>query len=433
MMARKYAAAALAAMTVLTMTACSGGDSKSSTEGEISGDITVLTNRTDIVDTVMLDYVTEFQKTYPDVNVKFEAITDYEGDVSIRLNSGDYGDVLLIPNSVTKDQLPQFFEPLGTEDELSPTYRFITEQSYEKQVYGIATFGTANGYVLNTKIWADAGITAPPATEAEFIDALKAIDEKTEAIPYYTNYTDGWPLTQWQNNQGSFAGEDAVQQRVAQDAPWSEGNEQYVIDGLLFDVVANGLSEPDPTTTSWEDSKNFLASGQVATMVLGSWAVPQVQAATEAVGTSADDIAFWPMPWKTEDAFHSRVGGDYKVAIAKTSDNKAAARAWLDWFVDESTYSADQGGISPVIGAPVPDTLKDFETYGVVQVELSTMPAGQESLDSDIYNEAEIDLFGDQYRRNMVDVARGAASGDKASFFGDLNTRWAAARAAITG
>lgn len=432
-MARKYAAAALAAMTVLTMAACSGDDSSGAGGGAISGDITVLTNRTDIVDTTMLDYVKEFQKTYPDVNVKFEAITDYEGDVSIRLNAGDYGDVLLVPNSVTKDQLPQFFEPLGSLEALSPTYRFISEQAFEGQVYGIATFGTANGYVVNTRIWAEAGITTPPATEQEFIDALKAVDEKTEAIPYYTNYTDGWPLSQWQNNQGSFAGPEAVQIRVAQDAPWTEGNEQYTIDGLLFDVVANGLSEPDPTTTNWEDAKNYLASGQVATMVLGSWAVPQIQSATESVGTSAEDIAFWPMPWTNDGVFQSRVGGDYKLAISKQSDNKEAARAWLDWFVDESTFSADQGGISPVTGAPVPDTLKAFDEFGVEQVELTPMPAGQESLDSDIYNEAEIDLFGDQYRRQLVDVARGAASGDKASFFGDLNARWAAARATVTG
>lgn len=432
-MARKTTAAALAVLTALSMAACSDEGGGTSTDGVVSGEITVLTNRTDIVDTVMRDYVTEFQKSYPEVNVKFEAITDYEGDVSIRLNSGDYGDVLLVPNSVTKDQLPQFFEPLGTEDALSPTYRFIDEQAFEGQVYGIATFGTANGYVLNTRVWEEAGITAPPETEDAFLAALAAIDEQTEAIPYYTNYTDGWPLTQWQNNQGSYAGADAVQQRVSQDAPWSEGNEQFVLDGLLFDIVADGLSEPDPTTTSWEDSKNLLGSGEVATMVLGSWAVPQIQAAAEGVGASADDIAFWPMPWQTDGAFHSRVGGDYKIAISKHSENKAAARAWLDWFVDSSTYSADQGGISPLVGAPVPETLKDFETYGVEQVELAPMPAGQESLDSDIYNEAEIDLFGDQYRRNMVDVARGAADGDKGSFFADLNNRWAAARAAVTG
>ncbi|MBE7700481.1 extracellular solute-binding protein [Oerskovia sp. Sa1BUA8] len=432
-MARKHAASALAVMTALTLTACSTGDDGGSGEGGLSGTITVLTNRTDIVETTLRDYVTEFQKTYPDIDVEFEAITDYEGDVSIRLNSQDYGDVLLVPNSVTKDQLPQFFEPLDTVDALSATYRFIDEQAYEGQVYGIATFGTANGYVLNKKVWAEAGITEPPTTPQAFLDALEAVGEKTDATPYYTNYADGWPLSQWQNNQGSFAGAEAVQIRDAQEAPWSDGNEQYALDSLLFDVVAGGLSEADPTTTNWEESKNLLASGDVATMVLGSWAVPQIQAATETVGGAPEDISIWPMPWKTDDAFQSRVGGDYKLGISKHSDNKAAARAWLDWFVTESTFAVDEGGISPVVGAESPDTLKDFDTFGVQQIELTPSPAGQESLDSDIYNEAEIDLFGDQYRRALIDVARGAGSGDRLSFFEDLNSRWDSARIANDG
>lgn len=433
-MARKHAVAALALTTALVLSACSDGDDGGSSEGGgISGDITVLTNRTDIVDTELQDYVEEFHKTYPDVNVEFEAITDYEGDVSIRLNSQDYGDVLLIPNSVTKDQLPQFFEPLDSVDALSSEYRFIDEQAYEGQVYGIATFGTANGYVLNKKVWAEAGITEPPTTEAEFLDALEAVGEKTDAVPYYTNYADGWPLSQWQNTQGGLAGPEAVQLRDAQEAPWSEGNEQLAIDGLLFDVVAGGLSEDDPTTTNWEESKNLLASGQVATMVLGSWAVPQIQAATETVGGSPEDIGFWPMPWQVDGTFQSRVGGDYKLGISKHSENKDAARAWLDWFVTDSTFATDQGGISPVVGADAPETLKDFESFGVEQIELTPAPEGEESLDSDIYNQAEIDLFGDQYRRNLVDVARGAASGDRTSFFEDLNSRWSEARDSVIG
>ncbi|MDF2806211.1 MAG: transporter substrate-binding protein, partial [Cellulosimicrobium sp.] len=170
---RRILAASTAAAVVLVLGACSGG-STGGGDGDgdgPSGTITVLTNRTDIVDTVLQDYVTEFQKTYPDVDVEFEAVTDYEGDVSIRLNSGDYGDVLLIPNTVDADQLSTFFEPLGTVDELGEEYRFIHDKAYEGQVYGLATFGTAMGYVLNKPVWEKAGITEPPATPEEFLDA----------------------------------------------------------------------------------------------------------------------------------------------------------------------------------------------------------------------------------------------------------------------
>ncbi|UTT58283.1 ABC transporter substrate-binding protein [Cellulosimicrobium cellulans] len=435
-MARKQTAAVLT-VTALTLAlgACSSGSGEGGggKDGELSGTITVLTNRTDIVDTTLQDYADQFQTENPGVTVEFEAITDYEGDVSIRLNTQDYGDVLLVPNSVSKDQLPQFFEPLGTVDELGQEYRFINEQAYDGDVYGIATFGTAMGYVVNTKVWEQAGITEPPATPEAFVDALEQIGEKTDAVPYYTNYTDGWPLTQWQNNQGTIAGTDAVSIRTSQDDPWAEGNEQYAIDGLLYDIVAAGVTEEDPTTTNWEESKTLLGTGKVGAMVLGSWAVPQMQDAAEAAGGSADDIDFWPMPWQNEGAFSSTVSGDYKLAISKHSKNKDAARAWVDWFLNESTFASEQGGISPVVDAAAPDNLATFEALGVNQVELSPAPAGEETWDNDISNEAEIDLWGDKYRKQLVDVARGAADGDKESFFADLNSRWAAARANVVG
>lgn len=433
MMARKRVLAASAAATVaLTLGACSSGGDDAGSDDGLSGEITVLTNRTDIVDTKLADYVEEFQKIYPDIDVEFEPLTDYEGDVSIRLNSKDYGDVLLVPNSVEQDQLSTFFEPLGTTKELGEKYQFVNEKAYDGQVYGLATFGTAMGLVVNTQVWKDAGITEPPATRQELLDGLKAIREKTDADPYYTNYKDKWPLDQWQNNQGSVAGAGAVEERTQSDAPWSEGQEQYAIDGLLFDIVGAGLSESDPTTTNWEESKNLLAQGKVGSMVLGSWAVPQFKDAAEKVGENPDDVAFWPIPFGDDGTLRSTISGDYKIAISKNSEHKKAARAWVDWFLNDSGFAESEGGIAPATGSGLPESLDTFTDVGVELVELDPMPEGKESLDNDISNGAKIDLFGSQYRQELVDTARGAAKGDKTSFFADLNSRWADARAAAT-
>ncbi len=129
--------AALLALTLL-LSAC-GSDADSGDNGQIGGEITVLTNRTDLVDTVFKDYKATFEAKYPGTTVKFEAITDYEGEVRIRMNTKRYGDVLLIPNSVNGDMLPSFFEPLGTVDEFQDKYRFVrTEQTFGGKVYGIA-------------------------------------------------------------------------------------------------------------------------------------------------------------------------------------------------------------------------------------------------------------------------------------------------------
>src|SRR5215207_9259034 len=90
----------------LALTGCGGPEETTGDPNAISGDITVLTQRTDLVDNVFVDYKKNFETKYPGVHVKFEAITDYETEVRIRMNTQEYGDVLLIPNSITADQLP---------------------------------------------------------------------------------------------------------------------------------------------------------------------------------------------------------------------------------------------------------------------------------------------------------------------------------------
>lgn len=427
---------ALTAAAALALAAC--GDDSTGTDagggtgaasGEVAGEITVLTNRTDLVDTTFADYKEQFEEEYPDVEVTFEAITDYEGEVRIRMNTDDYGDVLLIPNSITADELPTFFEPLGSVEELSETYRFIPEQAYEGQAYGIAITGNAQGYVYNKAVWEEAGITEPPASPEEFLQALQAIKDGTDAVPLYTNYADGWPTTQWEGNRGSISGDpEAVNNLADSDAPWAEGEEHYVIDSLLFDAVAAGLTEEDPTTTEWEMSKEMLGNGEIAAMVLGSWSITQMQEAAE----NADDIGYWPFPTQVDGTFYSTAGGDYKNAINVNSENKAAARAWVDWFADSSGYAESQGGLSPRLDGPTPATLADFEELGVEYIEVNAAPEGEEGLVQNIDSTAEIGLFDPIYRQRLIDAARGASDETKEEIFDDLNSRWAEARATVT-
>jgi ABC-type glycerol-3-phosphate transport system substrate-binding protein len=413
----------------LVLAGCGSDGGGSDDPNAIAGEIVVLTQRTDIVDTVFQDYKRTFEAKYPDVTVTFEAITDYEGEVRIRMNTPEYGDVLLIPNSVTPDQLPTFFEPLGTVEEMSQKYRFTREQAYEGQVYGVAITGNASGLVYNKKIWAQAGVTDPPASPDEFIDALTAIKDKTDAIPLYTNYKDGWPLTQWEANRGTVSADPESSNKLAHDdAPWAPGKEHHVIDSLIYDVVKAGLTEPDPTTTNWENSKTMLGDGQIATMLLGSWAIVQMQE------NAADpaDIGYLPFPVQVGGSFHSTIGGDYKNAVNINSENKAAAKAWVTWFADESNYATDQGGISPLLDGPNPTTLADFTTAGVEYVELTPPPAGEEGLTNRIDAAAEIGLWDPKYRQRIVDAARGATNETKDQIFAELNQKWAAARSSTT-
>jgi hypothetical protein len=252
--------------------------------------------------------------------------------------------------------------------------------------------------------------------------------KKTGAIPLYTNYKDGWPLTQWGGARGVVTADpDANNKLATDDAPWSPGKENYVIDSLLFDAVKGGYTEADPTTTAWEPSKGLIGTGKIATMMLGSWAVVQMQQAA----TNKADIGYLPFPVQVNGKFHSVIGGDYKNGININSKRKAAARAWIDWFAHESNYAVDQGGISPVTDATLPETLADFRTTGVEYIELRPAPREFEGLVDKIDKASEVGLGEPKYRQRLVDAARGARKESKEDIFADLNKRWAQARSKV--
>ncbi|MER5812116.1 extracellular solute-binding protein [Streptomyces sp. NPDC002033] len=432
---------AVAAATMIVLTACSsngGGNSSSAASAaadpaKVAGDITVLTNRTDqITDGTLKKYADEFAKVYPHVKVKFEGITDYEGEVKIRMNTENYGDVLLIPNSLSVSQYPTFFSSLGEASELSKTFDWTDYANVGGKVYGLANVGVATGLVYNKAVWKQAGITEWPRTQQEFIDGLKAIKAKTQATPYYTNYHDGWPLRQWTDSIGVPSCDVKTKDSLATTPdPWGPGKDLNAIDGLLYSTVHEKLSEADPTTTNWENSKTLLGSGKVGAMALGSWAIPQVRAAAKAAGQNPDDIGYMPFSQASADGkLCTIVQPDYKYAVNTHSKNKEASRAWIDWFITKSGSSQAEEAISSVKGTPLPATLKPFEEKGV-----KVIPQAQEksAAVSKIDKGAEIGLDTPDYRQKLVDIARGAARGDQNSYFAELNKKWAESLKTVAG
>ena len=183
--------------------------------------ITVLTNRTDLVsDGTLKKYAAEFNKIYPKVKVKFEGITDYEGEVKTRMNTENYGDVLLIPQldrhrPTTRSSSPRWATPADMSEEVQ-----LHRQRHASatQVYGLADFGNANGFVYNKAVWTQAGITdlADHARRSSSPTCRRS-RPRPSAIPYYTNYKDGWPLSAWSAALGSATCDTAANDKLATD------------------------------------------------------------------------------------------------------------------------------------------------------------------------------------------------------------------------
>ncbi len=391
---------------------------------DLTASIKFLHHKTDRqADGTMDAMIAEFNKEFPNITVTTEAVTDYAEDSLLRLSTGDWGDIMFIP-AVDKSDLGTYFMPLDTLDNLSQQLNFVDNWQFDNICYGIPYMANAQGVLYNKKVFSDAGITALPKTPDEFIADLKLVKEKTDAIPLYTNYAAGWTMGAWDAYIGTVTNGDNtyINQKFVHTAdPFAnpgDGTGAYNLYKILYDACADGLIEDDYTTTDWEGCKGMLNRGEIATMVLGSWAYAQMQEA----GDTPENVGYMPFPMTVGGKQYVNAGGDYNYAINVNSsdDNKAASLVFIKWMVEKSNWCYNEGGYTVVKGGKNPDMYAAFDGCEV----LSDQPAlaGEETFLNDMNSESELS-FNAGGNDKVQRIVEAGATGSES--FDDIMASWA--------
>lgn len=392
--------------------------------------ITILTDKTQLVDTKLAEYKTTFEKSQDNVVVEFEAVKNYDEEVVKRLQDGDYGDVLLIPSSVSKDELTKYFEPLGTVEELSESYeeQYIQEKTVDGLVYGLPRYVNVQGIAYNEVVLAKAGVTELPQTSGEFLAMLKKIQNtQSGVIPYYTGYQNGEWLWQWQNHVwGSVSGNADYCNNgiVNEQEPFAEGTANYTVHKLLYDIVKNGLCEHYVEGENWKPVYRWMNRGDIACMVLSSDYLHDLQIAD----VNPDDISLMPFPYNIDGQQYASVQPDYCYAINKNSANKEVAKEWIEYMLKKSGFAKSEGAISIKKNAELPDVLSNFENVELIVNHAATADniGRYEELNelSGIYLDKDIE------KNRLILSALGESEESFEDIMADWNLRW---RAALQG
>ncbi|MDE7478344.1 MAG: extracellular solute-binding protein, partial [Lachnospiraceae bacterium] len=369
-------------------------------------------------------------ETYPNIIVEHEGITDYAETALLRLPTGDWGDIMFIP-SIDMVDLETYFIPYGSVAEMSELINFADQWKYQDQCYGIGYMANAQGLLYNKKVFADAGITELPKTPDEFIAALQLIKDNTDAIPLYTNYAAGWTLGgQWDAYLGAITTGDTtwLNQKFTHAAePFADngdGTGAYALYKILYDAVAQGLTEDDYTTTDWEGCKGMINRGEIGTLVLGSWAVAQMKAA----GDTPDDIGYMPFPMTINGTQYATAGPDYCYGINKESsaDNQAAAMVFVKWMVEESGWCDFEGGYPISKTAPT-----SFVFEGVEIVNNESAPEEEADLMNRMNAESELNFNNGGDSKVMAIVEAAAQGGSYDDIMAEWTQKWNDAQSAL--
>ncbi|MGL6259292.1 ABC transporter substrate-binding protein [Vibrio sp. WXL210] len=390
-------------------------DSFELNQDKIQGEITFYTNRTDLVEAGIYDQYTQgFMQKYPEVtDVRVIAFADYQGTLRPRMNTGDYGDLVLILPSVPTEQYEKFYEPL---DMYQPDeVLFYDNWLYDDVAYGLSMGNSMEGLIYNKQVFAQANVDVPFKT----LDDLYQAAEKIAAIgktPFYINFGAQWPLQFWDKYPVTIAGDsDVYEWMLGQDDSFSGQTAYRQSFTVLKTLVDNKWTESDLMTNSWEESKSVLANGEAGMFYLGSWFIPQVIDR----GIASEDIGFMPMPVGNEGELRVQLNSDWGYAISKHSKNKETTKAFLMYLLEETNFEEIAGFIP---------TLKDKQT-SLSQIDelLSYSPTVIEAPVNStdfiaVTNRAKIDFYSGGYIQDLVT----ASNFEKA--LANLDRRWNRAR-----
>lgn len=196
-----------------------------------------------------------------------------------------------------------------------------------------------------------------------------------------------------------------------------DGAGPYAVYKILYDAVSLGLTEEDYTTTDWEGSKGMINNGEIACMVLGSWAFTQMQDA----GPNPDDIGYMPFPISIGGKQYASAGADYSygINVQSSDDNKKAAMIYVKWLTNLSYFSYTEGGIPIDLNGQYPDLYSAFNGIEFVANE-AALP-GEEDFLNELNAESElmVNAGGD---KKVQEIVEHAAKGDNS--YDDIMASW---------
>lgn len=398
-------------------------DTEETTTAHTSDDTVELEVILNIDQNLMKKYIEGFEQKYPNIRIKYTQYSDYEQKIQERIAQNNYGDVLFIPASMDSNGVMNYLEPLGEVDILSQKYNFV-DNAYvlKNQVYSLPSCAYMKGIVYNEELFHEAGITQMPRSMDEFIGDLELIKERTDAIPFYTCYNLDWTINDWSffpyiemTGDADFRGFKFVYAKN----PFLEGGNYYSAYKLLYDIVNSGLCEEESNLSDWGEICQKINDGEIASVVVGSWALSQVKAHGE-----SDSIGFMPFPNEINGKQYVTIGLDYGYSISKNSKHKVEAKKFIDYMLDESGYALENDKISIVKTDPLPDVYKKIDDV----VMLISKPYTDNTYYYYSMLREGIDPDSADSIKSVIDVAAGRKSGDYDSLMQQWNTCWEKAR-----
>ena len=373
---------------------------------------------------VMKDYIDEFEKRNPDIEVEYSTTDNYDESMGQKIKAGKAPDVFFVPDAIAYEEYKKYLAPLGSFEELSEEYNYISEaKNADGILYGLPSDAYIPGFVYNKEVFDKAGVSGVPASIDEFMDALRSIKENTDAIPFYTNYNLDWVLGNWETFTYFEMTGDAdykMNKFPFEKNPYKMESSHGKVYSLLSSIVQEGLCEENLGEYEWDDELVKLNEGEIGCVCAGSWAINQFKTRCG----NGENIGFMPFPNKVDGKFHATIVMDYGYGVNAKSKNIDAAKKFVEFMLSESGYAVDHDVISIHKTDPLPDCYTQIDN---LELSSNSQAKGEKGY---AYGQLQANLIltdGVEQKR-IMDAASGKSDEVLEEILEDWNRRWESSR-----
>jgi multiple sugar transport system substrate-binding protein len=337
--ARLIAATAASAAALVALAACGssspGGAPGGAAGGSSGGAVTLRfygadygTGPANSTTRYWQDVATAFHAANPGITVSVQTVNwnDFPAKVSTLIQNKQYPDILEGNPAPPYAQSGLIYK---VSDVLSPANagnlipKFLRDGAYQGSDYGIPFTTSTRALYYNKKLFAEAGIAAPPATWADLAsDAakIKARGHIGYGLPLGSEEAQAELLLWFLGDGGGY----------------TDSSGKYVIDSaanvaalsFVKQLAASGVTQPNPGGTDRKDVWADFAAGKIG-MVLGSPAVVPIIAAAGKLQPA--DYATAAIPGKSGPLKATLGVHDDIVAFNASPSHQAAIKAFLDF------------------------------------------------------------------------------------------------------
>lgn len=312
------------------------GDEKSKTDGDVVT-LNMFQFKVEIADQ-LAELIKEFEAEHPNIKVKLESVgggADYGAALKAKFASGEQPDIFnnggFKELELWKEHLADLSNEPWAEHVLPIGKVPMTDE--DGTLYGMPVNLEGYGFIYNKDLFAEAGITEPPTTVSELIDAAKKL-EANGITPFSAGYGEWWVIGQHLLNI-PFAQQDDP---VAFIEGLYDGTESFVGNKHFqdFQTVLDAelqYGNANPITTDYNTQVTQFATGKTAMLQQGNWVENMIYEINPDI-----NMAFLPIAM-TDDASANRlpVGVPNNWVLNKNSDNLEEAKTFLNWMVSSET------------------------------------------------------------------------------------------------